>query len=179
VASCSVDHANQAVRICGEVPWRMFEGSSGPGTALTARPPRLVWRRRALHLPGRAVVPRRFSINSPSFLLPLHFSDISCLRPRVSSTSPRLQVNRGTCRLWAILKPSPPSPSTSREPGEPSPTPGERPHPRSPMLTYPHPPSPTAVRSTNRLRLCGSISGPWSARPQWAPTAVSFVGCNA
>jgi hypothetical protein len=23
------------------------------------------------------------------------------------------------------------------------------------------------------------ISGPWSARPQWAPTAVSFLGCNA
>src|SRR5947209_10463307 len=43
------------------------------------------------------------------------------------------------------------------------------------MLTYPHPPSPTAVRSTNRLRLRGSISGPWSARPQWAPTAVSFL----
>src|SRR5271169_3850586 len=47
------------------------------------------------------------------------------------------------------------------------------------MLTYPHPPSPTAVRSTNRLRLRGSISGPWSARPEWAPTAVSFLGCNA
>jgi hypothetical protein len=47
------------------------------------------------------------------------------------------------------------------------------------MLSYPHPPSPIAVRSTNRLRLRGSISGPWSARPQWAPKAVSFLGCNA
>src|SRR5277367_2669666 len=47
------------------------------------------------------------------------------------------------------------------------------------MLSYPHPPLPTAVRSTNRLCLRGSISGPWSARPQWAPMAVSFLGCNA
>jgi hypothetical protein len=47
------------------------------------------------------------------------------------------------------------------------------------MLTHPHPPSTTAVRSTNRLRLRGSISGPWSARPQCAPTAVSFLDCNA
>jgi hypothetical protein len=31
------------------------------------------------------------------------------------------------------------------------------------MLTYPHPPSTTAVRSTNRLRLRGPISGPWPA----------------
>ena len=43
------------------------------------------------------------------------------------------------------------------------------------MLTYPHPLSPTAVRSTNRLWLRGSISSPWSVRPQWAPTAVSFL----
>jgi|SRR5271156_4241827 len=57
--------------------------------------------------------------------------------------------------------PSPPSPSTSREPGELSP------QPRSP--------SPTAVRSTNRVTLCGSILGPWSARPKWAPTTASFL----
>ena len=37
---------------------------------------------------------------------------------------------------------STPNPPPPREPGEPSPTPGERPHPRSPMLTYPHPPPP-------------------------------------
>jgi hypothetical protein len=61
--------------------------------------------------------------------------------------TPRLQVNRGTCRFGRYKNP-------------------RRPHPR-------------AVRPTNRLRLSGFISSPWSARPQWAPTAVSFLGCNA
>jgi len=36
-----------------------------------------------------ALVPRRFSINPlHPFLLPLHFNDVSCLRPQASSTSP-------------------------------------------------------------------------------------------
>jgi hypothetical protein len=37
-----------------------------------------------------------------------------------------------------------------------------------PTLTRPRPPP---SRSTNPLRLRGSISGPWSARPPWTPTA--------
>jgi hypothetical protein len=51
-------------------------------------------------------------------------------------------------------------------------------HPCSPLLTLAHPPrlpSPTAVRSTNRLTGRGSILGPWSARPKWAPTTASFL----
>ena len=83
--------------------------------------------------------------------------------------SPRLQVNRGTCR------PHPP-PRASRVSHHPPQVSGLT--LAHPMLTYPHPPSPIAVRSTNRLRLRGSISGPWSARPKWAPTAVSFLVAN-
>jgi hypothetical protein len=67
----------------------------------------------------------------------------------------------------------------SHEPGEPSPTPGERPHPRSPMLTYPHPPSLTAVHSTNRIMPCGCILRSWPARPKWAPMTVPFLGYTA
>jgi hypothetical protein len=37
----------------------------------------------------KAVVPPLFHQLSPSFLLPLHFGDISCLRPLASSTFPR------------------------------------------------------------------------------------------
>ena len=47
------------------------------------------------------------------------------------------------------------------------------------MLTQPRSPSPTAVRSTNRLTLRGSILSPWPARPKWTPTTVSFLGCTA
>jgi hypothetical protein len=67
----------------------------------------------------------------------------------------------------------------NREPGEPSPTPGERPHPRSPLAHPSRSPSPTALCSTNRLTLRGSILGPRPARPKWAHTTVSFPGCTA
>jgi hypothetical protein len=85
---------------------------------------------------------------------------------------PRLQVNRGTCRFGRYKNPRRPHPPprVSRVSHHP---------PQVSGLTLAHPPSPTAARSTNRLRLRGSISGPWSARPQWAPTVVSFLGCNA
>ena len=66
--------------------------------------------------------------------------------------SPRLRVNRGAYRFRRYKNPSRPYPSASRDLGERSPI--------SPMLSYPHPPSPTAVRSTNRLRLRRSISSP-------------------
>jgi hypothetical protein len=69
---------------------------------------------------------------------------------------PRLQVNRGACRYKNPRRPHPPL-RASRV---------------SRRL-----PSPTAVRSTNRLSLRGSILGPWPARPKWAPTTVSFLGC--
>jgi hypothetical protein len=48
-----------------------------------------------------------------------------------------------------------------------------------PSLTPSRSPSPTAVSSTNRLTLRGSILGPWPARPKWAHTTVSFPGCTA
>jgi hypothetical protein len=48
-----------------------------------------------------------------------------------------------------------------------------------PLLIQPRSPSPTAVRSTNRITLHGSILGLWPARPKWAPTMVSFLGCTA
>jgi hypothetical protein len=55
-----------------------------------------------------------------------------------------------------------------------------RPHsPPHPLLTPSRSPSPTAVRSTNRLTLRGSILGPRPPRPKWAHTTVSFPGCTA
>jgi hypothetical protein len=41
--------------------------------------------------------------------------------------------------------------------------------------TPPRSPSPTAVHSTNRLTVRGSILGPWSARPKWASMTASFL----
>jgi hypothetical protein len=54
-----------------------------------------------------------------------------------------------------MASPSPPSPSTSREPGELSPLA----HPTSLALTH--------RRPLDQLT--------WSARPKWAPTAASFL----
>jgi len=82
---------------------------------------------------------------------------------------PRLQVNRRACRFGPDKSP-------------------RRPHPPAcasrvsahPMLTYPHPPSTTAVRSTNRLRLRRSISGSLaSATTIMGLPRVSFLGYNA
>jgi hypothetical protein len=47
------------------------------------------------------------------------------------------------------------------------------------LLTPSRSPSPTTIRSTNRLTLRGSILGPRPARPKWAHTMVSFPGCTA
>jgi hypothetical protein len=47
------------------------------------------------------------------------------------------------------------------------------------MLTYPHPPSLTAVHSTNRIMPCGCILRSWPARPKWAPMTVPFLGYTA
>jgi hypothetical protein len=48
----------------------------------------------------------------------------------------------------------------NREPGEPSSTPDERPHPRSPLAHPSRSPSPTALCSTNRLTLRAVHFGP-------------------
>jgi hypothetical protein len=54
-----------------------------------------------------------------------------------------------------------------------------RPHPllHVSMLTERHSSSPTSVCLTNQLTLWESISSPWPARPRWAPTTVSVLGC--
>jgi hypothetical protein len=84
-------HASHKRQHCSRELRRWF---SGPVTSLTpaafgmslARAPS----RQADPPPGyKAVVPRRLSINSlHPFLLPLHFSDVSCLRPLASSILP-------------------------------------------------------------------------------------------
>jgi hypothetical protein len=59
--------------------------------------------------------------------------------------------------------------------GEPSHTPGERPHPHSPLLTHlAHPHPPLSARPIP-VTVHGSILGPWSTRPKWAPTTASFL----
>jgi len=74
-------------------------------------------------------------------------------------TTKRLQVNRGVCRFRRYKAPRRLQPPL-----------------RASRVSH-HLPSPTAVRSTNRLSLRGSILDPWPARPKWAPTTVSLLGC--
>ena len=112
--------------------------------------------------------PRKRKLRRSSFPRNLPLASLS--RPNCSfenTPSPGLQEHRGTCRFGRYKNSRRPHPPRRASRASPSPTPCKR---RSPMLTYPYPPSTTAVRSTNRLRLCCSISGPWSARPQWAGT---------
>jgi hypothetical protein len=69
----------------------------------------------------------------------------------------RLRVNRTSAS--GDIKSSPPSPSTSHEPGEPSPTPGERPHPHSPLahlvsLALTHPRVSSSLSPTSLAVCC-------------------------
>ncbi len=75
-----------------------------------------------------------------------------------------MRVNRGACHFGPYKKPSPPSPSSSRNPSELPPGPGELPHPRSPSLTHAHPCSPTHARP----------HPPPSARPTNSPFEASL-----
>jgi hypothetical protein len=50
--------------------------------------------------------------------------------------------------------------------------------PPSPLLTYPHSSSPTALHSTIQRTPRGFILWLQPARPKWAPTMVSFLGCR-
>ena len=80
---------------------------------------------------------------------------------RAYSPPPRLQVNRGTCRFGRYKnarRPHPPRRASRVSHHPPQVSCLTLSHPCSPTLTRSRPPP---SRSTNRLRLCGSISGPW------------------
>jgi hypothetical protein len=105
-------------------------------------------------------------------------------RRRSSSAPPPpgLQVNRGTCHFGRHKNPRRPHPpprasQVSHHPPQVSGL--TLAHPGSPGLTHLHLPSPTAVRSINRIMPCGPILRSWPARPKWAPTTVPFLGCTA
>jgi hypothetical protein len=86
-----------------------------------------------------------------------------------------IRVNRRACRFGRYKSPrrAHPPPRASRVSCHPPQVSGLT--FAHPLLTQPRSPSPTAVRSTNRLTVRGSILGPWSAQPKWAPTTVSFL----
>jgi hypothetical protein len=78
----------------------------------------------------------------------------------------RLQVNRGTRRFWRYKNPCRPHPPprASRVSH----------HPRSPMLTCPHPLSPTAVRSTFNSSCAGPFLAPGQRGRNGLPRRYRF-----
>jgi hypothetical protein len=96
-----------------------------------------------------------------------------------SASPPVIQVNWRACRFGRYKSPRRPHPPprASRVSCHPPQVSGLT--FAHPLLTQPRSPLPTAVRSTNRVTLRGSILGTWPARPKWAPTMVSSLGCTA
>ena len=119
--------------------------------------------------------PREAALLRSNLLRTSHPRTVS--HPR--TTPPGIQVSRRACRFERYKSPCRPHPPphvsrvSCRLPQVSDLTFAH------PLLTQPRSPLPTAVRSTNRVTLCGSILGPWAARPKWAPTTVSFLGCTA
>ena len=97
-------------------------------------------------------------------------------------SSPVIQVNRRVCRFGRYKNHRRPHPPPRGSQVSRHPTRVSSLTLAHPLLTQPRSPSPTAIRSSNRVTLRGSILGPWPARPMGSHDGVvaphTKVGSN-